>query len=231
MYDGYKKYGVAEAAGYDEARMSEPLWREEERFVKNYFLTHQPRRILDAPVGTGRFLHHYQHSKRVVGIDISDEMLNESSAKLRNLGQSHISVERGDIFHLNFADNSFDLVLCWRFAHLVPATLLADALRELGRVAAGEMLMQAYVGWPYWRRVIGSLRRLPMKIYRLITCNILPAPPWMHIQAYFHTNETLAAKIRDAELEVVERIEIGTYGDSTVYVYRLRSSRAEGQGL
>lgn len=231
MYDGYKKYGVAEATGYDEARMNEPLWWEEEGFVKNYFRAHQPQRILDAPVGTGRFLHHYLDAREVVGIDISEEMLNESSVKLKRLDQSHICLERGDIFHLKFADNSFDLSLCWRFAHLVPATLLADALRELGRVTAGEVLMQAYVGWPYWRRVIGSLRRLPMKIYRRIT-NMSPTPPpWMHIQAYFHTQETFAAKIRDAELEVIERIEIGVYGDSTVYAYRLRSLRAEGERL
>lgn len=229
MYDGYKKYGAAEAAGYDEARMSEPLWWEEEKFVKDYFKTFQPQRILDAPVGTGRFLHHYLHAKEVIGVDISEDMLKESSAKLKELGLTSMSVERGDIFRLKFANDSFDLALCWRFAHLVPATLLADALRELGRVTAGEVLMQAYVGWPYWRRVIGSLRRLPAKLYRRIVGNIPSALPWMHIQAYFHTENTLATKIREAGLEVIERSAIGTYGDSTVYAYRLRPLRAVGE--
>jgi len=231
MYDGYKKYGTAEATGYDEARMHEPIWWEEEKFVKSYFHTYKPQRILDAPVGTGRFLHHYQGAKEVVGIDISEEMLKESLAKLRKLGLASISVEPGDIFHLKFADNTFDLALCWRFAHLVPADLLADALRELGRVTAGEVLMQAYVAWPYWRRVIGSLRRLPVKLYRRMLGNMPPAQPWMHIQAYFHTEKVLATKLQEAGLQVIERSEIGNYGDSIVYAYRLRPLRAVGEQM
>ncbi|MEY4710680.1 MAG: hypothetical protein RIS88_130 [Pseudomonadota bacterium] len=228
MYDGYKKYGSDEASGYDAARMQEPLWWEEEQFVKEYFHTHQPQRILDAPVGTGRFLHHYVQAREVVGIDISEEMLKESTAKLRELAHPHIRIGRGDIFHLEFADACFDLVLCWRFAHLVPATLLADALRELGRVTNGEVLMQAYVAWPYWRRVIVSLRRLPMKLYCRMTRSDPTAPPWMHIQAYYHTQETLEAKIRKAGLDMIERIEVGGYGESTVYAYRLRPLRTGG---
>lgn len=228
MYDGYVKYGADEASGYDEARMKEPLWWEEERYVQEYFRTHRPARILDAPVGTGRFLHHYAQAREVVGIDISEEMLKESSAKLKKLEESNIHIGRGDIFHLEFPDASFDLVLCWRFAHLVPAAILADSLRELGRVTAGEILMQAYVAWPYWRRVIGSLRRLPVKIYRQLTDSAPPSPPWMHIQAFYHTQETLESKIRDAGLEVIGRIEIGGYGDSTVYAYRMRPSSAGG---
>jgi ubiquinone/menaquinone biosynthesis C-methylase UbiE len=231
MYDGYKKYGSAEATGYDEARMRESLWWEEEKFVKDYFHTYQPQRILDAPVGTGRFLHHYRGAQEVVGVDISEEMLKESSAKLRNLGLATINVEQGDIFNLKFADNSFDLVLCWRFAHLVPAELLTNALHELGRVTAGEVLMQAYVAWPYWRRIIGSLRRLPAKLYQRISGNTPPAPPWMHIRAYFHTERVLATKIHEAGLEMIERSEIGSYGDSTVYAYRLRPLQAAGEQL
>jgi ubiquinone/menaquinone biosynthesis C-methylase UbiE len=164
----------------------------------------------------------------VVGIDISEEMLKESTAKLRELAHPHIRIGRGDIFHLEFADACFDLVLCWRFAHLVPATLLADALRELGRVTNGEVLMQAYVAWPYWRRVIVSLRRLPMKLYCRMTRSDPTAPPWMHIQAYYHTQETLEAKIRKAGLDMIERIEVGGYGESTVYAYRLRPLRTGG---
>lgn len=224
MYDGYKKYGANEASGYDEVRMKEPLWWEEENFVKEYFRTHRPQRILDAPVGTGRFLHHYAQAGEVDGIDISEEMLKVSLAKLSGLGQPNIRIGLGDIFHLEFADARFDLVLCWRFTHLVPAALLADALRELRRVAAGEILMQAYLAWPYWRRVICSLRRIPLRIFHRLTDSTPPAPPWMHIQAYYHTQEILESKIREAGLEVIERVEIGVYGDSTVYAYRLRPS-------
>lgn len=221
MYDGYEKYGTNEAVGYEDERKKEPLWWQEEKFISNFFENKKACAILDAPVGTGRFLDRYRDAETVVGIDISEEMLKESSRKLANANFANIKLMRGDIFKLDFADNRFDLTVCWRFAHLVPANLLADALRELGRVTCGEILLQTYVGRPYWRRVLLSLLQLPSKIYQRLRGNIPQPLPWAHIRAYFHTHETLVAKIAEAGLVINRRVEIGPYNDNTVYVYQL----------
>lgn len=221
MYDGYEKYGTHEAAGYEEERKKEPLWWQEEQFISEYFASHKARIILDAPVGTGRFLDHYGNVDMAVGIDISEEMLKQSSRKLADLRVANIQLIRGDIFKLEFDDNYFDLVICWRFAHLVPENLLADALRELGRVTSGEILLQTYVGHPYWSRLIASLRRLPAKIYSRLSGTMPPPLPWSHIRAYFHTHKTLVTKIAEAGLVINQRMEIGPYNDSIVYIYQL----------
>lgn len=221
MYDGYQKYGADEAAGYEEERKKEALWWQEEAFIADYFANHKLRTVLDAPVGTGRFFQHYSEVEEVVGIDISGEMLKESSRKLADPRLAKVRLMRGDIFKLAFADNHFDITVCWRFAHLVPEKLLANALRELGRVTGGEILLQTYVGAPYWRRWTTSLLRLPAKICQRLCGNIPPPLPWGHIHAYFHTHETLVAKIGEAGLTIKERVEIAPYNDSIVCVYRL----------
>lgn len=221
MYDGYEKYGAHEAAGYEEERKKELLWWQEEQFISDYFANHKPRIILDAPVGTGRFLDRYGNTDMAVGIDISEEMLKQSSQKLADLRFANIQLMQGDIFKLDFVDNYFDLAICWRFAHLVPENLLADVLRELGRVTGGEILLQTYVGQHYWLRLIASLKRLPAKIYCRLS-GTMPHPlPWSHIRAYFHTHKTLFKKIAEAGLIINQRVKIGPYNDSIVYIYQL----------
>lgn len=224
MYDGYQKYGADEAAGYEELRKKETLWWQEEQFVANYFANHQPRCILDAPVGTGRFLSHYVNAQEVIGTDISEQMLAESARKLADTRLAHVVLQRGDIFKLDFPANHFNLTICWRFAHLVPAELLGNALRELGRVTNGSILLQTYIGRTYLQRGLTSLHRLPGKLLRRMTGKNPPPLPWGHIRAYFHTHETIAAKIAEAGLTIQQRTEIGPYEDSQVYVYQLARS-------
>lgn len=225
-YDGYEGYGVDEATHYEAERKKEFLWWQEETFVSDYFQSHRPRTLLDAPVGTGRFLERYGNVPEVVGVDISEAMLAQSYRKLADPRLAQVKLRRGDIFKLEFSDNYFELTVCWRFAHLVPANMLADALRELGRVTSGEILLQAYVGRSYWWRLAMSLRRLPASISRRFSGTTRPPLPWAHIRAYFHTNETLVSKIASAGLTINRRVQIGTYDDSVVYVYQLGKSIA-----
>ncbi|CAK0763339.1 hypothetical protein CCP3SC5AM1_330017 [Gammaproteobacteria bacterium] len=221
MYDGYQKYGVDEATRYEEERRKESIWWQEEAFIASYFAKNKPRIILDAPVGTGRFLERYIDAREVIGIDISEEMLKESLRKLVDPRLNSVKLMRGDIFKLDFPDNAFDLTICWRFTHLIPDNLLVNALRELGRVTNGDILLQTYVARPYWRRFIISLLSLPAKVYRRLSGNLPPLLPWGHIHAYFHTHETIAAKIAEAGLIINQRIEIGPYNDNIVYVYQI----------
>ncbi|RIX41255.1 MAG: class I SAM-dependent methyltransferase, partial [Rhodocyclales bacterium GT-UBC] len=177
MYDGYKKYGKEEASSYEEEREKEDHWWQEDQYVADYFRSNQPSEILDAPVGTGRFFHHYINAEKIIGIDISEQMLAESTKKLLNQHLKNISLQHADILKLDFLDNQFDLTICWRFAHLVPEELLGSALLELGRVTKGTILLQAYVAPPYWVRLLLALARLPNKLIRPLTGSSPPPPP------------------------------------------------------
>jgi ubiquinone/menaquinone biosynthesis C-methylase UbiE len=49
---------------------------------------------------------------RVVGLDLSAAMVQETAADIGHSGWRHIEVKRGDAEHLDFPDASFDQVLC-----------------------------------------------------------------------------------------------------------------------
>ncbi len=75
---------------------------------------HKPQRLLDVATGTGDFAilaARMLHPKEVVGIDISEGMMNVGREKVRQTGlEGTISFEREDCMHLSFADGSFDAV-------------------------------------------------------------------------------------------------------------------------
>src|SRR3954452_17126963 len=68
-------------------------------------------KILDVPIGTGRFLPDYvAHDFDVCGLDISQEMMSQARAAADQLG-ARIQLEQGDIRSIRFPDGSFDLVV------------------------------------------------------------------------------------------------------------------------
>lgn len=75
---------------------------------------HKPQRLIDVATGTGDFAilaARMLHPKEVVGIDISEGMMNVGREKVRQAGlEGTISFEREDCMHLSFADGSFDAV-------------------------------------------------------------------------------------------------------------------------
>lgn len=74
----------------------------------------QPQRILDVATGTGDLAimtHKYLQPKEIVGIDISEGMLNVGRQKIKKLGlEQSIHLQLGDSEAINHPDNSFDAV-------------------------------------------------------------------------------------------------------------------------
>ncbi|MDH5602653.1 MAG: bifunctional demethylmenaquinone methyltransferase/2-methoxy-6-polyprenyl-1,4-benzoquinol methylase UbiE [Cyclobacteriaceae bacterium] len=71
----------------------------------------KPGRILDIATGTGDFalMALRLHPKEVIGIDISDGMLEVGKEKILKKGLEHvIRLEKGDSENIHFEDNSFD---------------------------------------------------------------------------------------------------------------------------
>jgi len=104
--------------------------------------------VLDVATGRGAVLlpaaRQVGPGGRVIGIDMSAAMVREIEADIRSTGPRHIEIRQMDAEHLDFADASFDQVLCgfalWFFPHP------EEALREFFRV----LRPSGYVGLTTW---------------------------------------------------------------------------------
>ncbi|MHA6697555.1 bifunctional demethylmenaquinone methyltransferase/2-methoxy-6-polyprenyl-1,4-benzoquinol methylase UbiE [Chryseobacterium sp. A301] len=84
------------------------LWRE--KLVK-WMRQDQPKEVLDVATGTGdlAIAVHKGTKARIVGMDLSQQMLNVGIEKIKKLGlDSQISMQKGDAEDLDFEDNRFD---------------------------------------------------------------------------------------------------------------------------
>jgi phosphatidylethanolamine/phosphatidyl-N-methylethanolamine N-methyltransferase len=79
------------------------------------------QRILEVGVGTGLSLPFFRPDSRVVGIDISTEMLARARRRASRLKLAHVEgLHVMDAENLEFPDNSFDAVLALYVASVVP---------------------------------------------------------------------------------------------------------------
>jgi ubiquinone/menaquinone biosynthesis C-methylase UbiE len=111
-------------------------------------------KALDLGCGTGiSSLFLAEHGLDVVGIDISEKMLKKACEKARKQNRT-INFIHGDIHHLPFPDETFDLV----FANMVlefvkePDQVLTEALRVTkkgGRIVIGLIGKDSYFGKLY----------------------------------------------------------------------------------
>jgi phosphatidylethanolamine/phosphatidyl-N-methylethanolamine N-methyltransferase len=104
-------------------------------------------RILEVGVGTGISLPDYSRANRIVGVDISEAMLDKARERVVELGLSHVeALQAMDAEHLDFPDNSFDVVVAQYVVTAVPHP--EAALDEFARVLkpGGEIVILSRVG-------------------------------------------------------------------------------------
>lgn len=104
-------------------------------------------RILEVGVGTGISLPHYDRKSRVVGVDISDAMLDKARVRVRRLALDNVErIEQMDAENLRFADSEFDVVVAQYVVTAVPDP--ERALDEFVRVVrpGGEIVITTRVG-------------------------------------------------------------------------------------
>ncbi|MEX0852192.1 MAG: methyltransferase domain-containing protein, partial [Bauldia sp.] len=90
--------------------------------------------LLDLGTGTGRMLELFGPLyRRAVGVDASNDMLAVARANLDHAGVADVQVRLGDINHLPFVRNSFDVVTIHQVLHYLddPERALAEAARVL----------------------------------------------------------------------------------------------------
>jgi|WetSurMetagenome_2_1015567.scaffolds.fasta_scaffold54342_2 phosphatidylethanolamine/phosphatidyl-N-methylethanolamine N-methyltransferase len=88
-------------------------------------------RVLEVGVGTGLSLPEYPAGCEVVGIDISDPMLERARTRLLGLSRADIRLERMDARAIGFPDAHFDKVLAPYVISVVPDPdkVLAEMVR------------------------------------------------------------------------------------------------------
>jgi ubiquinone/menaquinone biosynthesis C-methylase UbiE len=88
---------------------------------------------LDIATGTGHTAFALApHVRSMIGIDLTQSMLDEAQRLLNEWSFGNVSFQIGDVHHLEFETASFDLVTCRRAAHHFSDIGLA--LREMRRV-------------------------------------------------------------------------------------------------
>lgn len=223
-YDGYYKYDREVAQTYDQYRQQERHWAQEDGFVGMYLQSRHIEDLLDLPVGTGRFFHHYTGVRSVTGVDISEEMLLKAKEKLCILPQGvSVHLEQGDVFALPFSEAVFDAVIVFRLFHLMPETSLEPAIKELCRVCRKDVVVQTYVPLKRFRSPFQvRLRAVFRKFTSPFECptpsldTTSPAKPWSHIQAYFHEQASIDAKFAMCDFLPSESIILDKYENSEV---------------
>ena len=129
------------AARYEEQRTGKAKWRVEQRHFEAAIKEVRGGKVLDVPVGTGRFLEWYRHcGLEVVGVDYSNAMLAIARA-----AHPWAALEQGDVAALRFGDGEFDAVVCARLLHLVATHEVAPIMRELFRVAKSHVILTTYL--------------------------------------------------------------------------------------
>lgn len=104
-------------------------------------------RILEVGVGTGLSLADYNKATRIVGIDISEPMLDKARKRVDVLGLTHVeALEVMDAEHLAVPDASFDVVVAQYVVTAIPNP--ERALDEFARVVrpGGEIILTTRIG-------------------------------------------------------------------------------------
>lgn len=104
-------------------------------------------RILEVGVGTGISLPDYAPENTLCGVDISDAMLSKARERVEKLGLANVEgLWVMDAEHLNFPDDSFDVVIAQYVVTTVPNP--EATLDEFARVLkpGGEIVLVSRVG-------------------------------------------------------------------------------------
>lgn len=139
------RYRGSAASEYERKRADTKKWHREQEAVSTFLETVIDRVndpvVLDVPVGTGRFFGLYDtHSIEAVGVDVSEDMLNEARSNVPS-GNEDISLRQGDIMDLEALEVEPDVVVCIRFMNWLPLADVEQALRSISKTGPSYLIV------------------------------------------------------------------------------------------
>ncbi|HEX9302142.1 MAG TPA: class I SAM-dependent methyltransferase [Casimicrobiaceae bacterium] len=121
------------------------------RALANAVAALQPASVLEVGVGTGLTLPGYPPSAKVVGIDISPEMLARARKRVEGLPNGDIRLELMDAEALTFADDAFDCVTVPYVLSVTPHPhRLVDEVRRVCRTGGMIFILNHFSGSGLW---------------------------------------------------------------------------------
>ncbi len=214
-YDGYFKYDNNIANSYDLDRQEEEHWKLENVYIENLYNCINIMTLLDLPVGTGRFLQYYGKVEKVIGIDISDDMLQVAMKKADKLS-SNIVLHKGDAFSLQYPDEYFEHIVCFRLMHLIPPDKRLNLLNELKRVVSKKIILQVYMS-----KATPLSQKIFRKLRALVTQKNKIQKPWSHIQSYNLFQKDFDFLVSTTNLKIIKKTFLCDYLGGEIYVFEL----------
>ena len=137
-----------------------PLKRPQKTYLQNYLRQESLTSVLDIGSGTGTFaLETSQAGVRVLGVDLSEEMVEISNKKARKMG-SNATFLLADMRDLSGISNEFDGVFCLgnTLAHVSGDIELKEVLAQFGKKGT-HLLLQTV---NYDRILAKQVKELPI---------------------------------------------------------------------
>ncbi len=155
--------------------------------------------VLEIAIGTGRNLPHYRDDVRLTGIELSPAMLEIARTRAGELGRD-VDLRIGDAQALEFADESFDTVVCTLSLCTIPDDRAAVA--EVRRVLrpGGRFLLLEHVRSPLLP--IRVAERLLEPLMLRFEADHLLREPLEHLRAEGFEVE----RLERSKLGIVERV-------------------------
>jgi SAM-dependent methyltransferase len=170
----FRNYSRRGAKRY-EARRQSVRWAAEASVFNEIYRRIDPKRVLDLPVGTGRFFEAYVgNGAEVVGVDISQNMLEEAAAKMPR--GARVELRRADVLTLRHSSElgtGYDLIVCMRFIYWLRPHELAIMLQAFKATGAPLIVASTKVALEQRGPIFSggftrSLGRLRAHLYRSV---------------------------------------------------------------
>ena len=122
------------AAQWDQLRRLHVEDQKVEKIIDSLFKKEPISKFLDLGTGTGRMLELVgTHAGKVVGIDLSREMLVVARVNMEKTGLKNYSIRQGDMYQLKIPDDEYDVVCIHQVLHFAaePNKAIAESTRVL----------------------------------------------------------------------------------------------------
>ncbi|HEX7634617.1 MAG TPA: methyltransferase domain-containing protein [Noviherbaspirillum sp.] len=124
-----------------------------------------PDSILEVGVGTGLMLCRYPTNSSIVGIDVSSEMLEVASKRIKGGGERNIRLMKMDAETMDFPDGHFDCVAVPYVLSVTPdpCKLIAE-IRRVCRKGGSIFILNHFSGSNFWWFLEQAVRSVADKI-------------------------------------------------------------------
>lgn len=192
-------------------------------------------KALDAGCGGGRYAVALKRLgfERVIGLDISKEMIRDAARRVRALGISGVRFVAGSTLKMPFKDNSFDFVFSNGVLHHTTDWKrgVAELLRVLKPGGSGFLYLIEEPGGIFWDRI--ELLRVVMRgvprDYASRALELLGVPPNRRFYILDHIMVPVNLRLRPSRIErelarngavEIRRLERGTDFDRRERIWR-----------